>query len=533
MKNKTKEPIEKIINERIKKYKEFVPKSIIKDSDRRGEAFQLYVVKVIKNIDHNYISDEQRIDKSGREYLIDFFFSNKNFSKIDILCVQTGNYTQRILSDLKDGIIKLLLEHKKLDNKKLESKRKKFWKNKSSIEYINIFCCTINRSKEIREYLDDLALILNKKIKSNYPKTKINIFLLDGTQLLTYEKKLLSKEIGKYELKLKGGQEGLIQNIFDKSEIKSVNIALVKTKDLLKIYREKGDLIFYLNIRNDLGLNEVNKSILKDASSDYFWCLNNGLAIVCDSFDRKASSDVYSIINPVVINGQQTLRTLSKEPIKKNHYILCKIIVTSDIDFIEKITETTNSQTHIEYRDLKSNHPLLISLEELFKMNNLTLKRKKEKRTRFQPFTYTSKTVAQSVMSTLKYKPNIGRLGKDKILFDKYFEDIFLSDDKKIILSILIYDNVNRCVKLILKKSKSEISKFVWHITCRIWKKELMKKREPNLDKIIVKYKKMSLSNSIIKKEYQFLYKRIPKNIIKNKQVGSYLNKDESLQIIR
>lgn len=535
MKNKELISVNQVIEKRIDQYEKFVHKSIKEPTQRRGEAFQLYVVKVIKNIDHSQIQDEKRIDKSGREYLIDYLFNNKDFSIIDILCIQTGGYNEKSLSDLDIGINKLLLEHKELSNPKLEKKRKIFWKNKSNIEIINIFCCSIHYSIKIKEHLDEMELFLSNKIKTHYPKAKITIFLLGSVQLLTYEKKLLSKEIGKFKLSLKNGESSLIQNIFEDDDIKSVSIALIKTKDLLKIYKEKRDLIFYLNIRKDLGLNQVSKSISKDMSSDYrdyFWCLNNGLTIVCDKFDREVNSSEYSIINPVVINGQQTLRTLSKEKINNTHYILCKIVVTSNIEFIEKITETTNSQTEIKQQDLKSNHPLLMALEELFKINDLIFKRKKEKRAGSQLLTYNSKRVAQSVMSILMHQPNIGRLGKDKILFDKYFEDIFSKDYKKIILSVLICDNVDKCVKLIAQENKSEISKFAWHIACRIWEKEIKKNSNPNFDKLIIKYKEMVLTPPIIKEEYESLYKMIPEDIKQNKQIGPYLNSDKSLKII-
>lgn len=540
MKKNQEESVNIIINERISEYnKKFVSAEIKGEPGRRGEAFQLYVVKTVEGIEPNDIALDDRIDKAGREYLIDFFFIRKDFSEIDIICAQTGNYSERMLSDFKIGFGKIFFGHNKLENNNLERKRKKIWNKKESIGIINIFFCAINLSEELKNYFQKLESDLSYDIKQNYPKARVNVFPLGGSELIVYEKKLLSKKIGKYELNLKNNKDGLIQIGFNSGEIENVNVALVKTKDLLKIYEEKDDLIFYLNIRDDLGLNKVNKGLRKEIVGDfsnYFWCLNNGLTIVCDKFDRKINDPAYSILNPIIVNGQQTLRTLflSRTDIKKDHYILCKIITTSDINFIEKITETSNSQTEIKYQDLKSNHTLLLCLEELFKINGLILKRKKGKRGKILPLSYSTKIVAQSVVSILLSQPNKGRLGKDRILFDDLFEEIFSKNYQEIILSVLIYDNVKKCIKSILSnnKSKSEINKFIWHIACQIYKK-IKLKNNVNMDQLIQAYKNMSIKDQEIETEYDSLYKLIPKDILKNKNIGAYLNREESLAIIK
>ena len=528
-----------IIDERIKQYDtRWVPSTIKEEYNRRGEAFQLFAVKTIKNIKPTDITEKDRIDKKGREYLIDFFFLDKNFSELDIICVQTSNYSERELSDFKIGFNKIFLEHNKLDNDNLEYKRKKIWGKKGTIETINIFFCAISISEKLKSYFEKLESDLESIVKNYYPKAKINVFPLGGSELMVYEKKLLSKAIGRYDLNLKDEQNGLIQNRFN-GEIENANVALVRTKDLLKIYEEKGDLIFYLNIREDLGMNQVNKGLLKDINgsfSDYFWCLNNGLTIVCDKFDRKINSPTYSILNPIIINGQQTLRTLNfcRRSIKKDHYVLCKIITTSDINFIEKITETSNSQTEIKYQDLKSNHILLICLEELFKLKGLILKRKKGKRGRILPFSYSSRIVAQSVVSILMSWPHIGRLGKDKIIFDKYFDEIFSKDYKEIILSVLIYDKVAQCVKNMPKDLKNNINQFIWHIVAQIWKDEILKNRKNvNMDEKIEEYRYKEFTNNQIKEIYGLMYKDIPVEIKRNKKLSTYLNTDKSLQLIK
>ena len=537
MKNQEKS-VNIIINERIDQYDKNLPITIKGKSNCRGEAFQLFAVKTIKNIAPNNIFKEDRIDKQGREYLIDFFFLNKDFSEIDIICAQTGNYSERILSDFKIGFNKIFLEHTKLTNANLESKRKKIWKNKEAIEIINIFFCTINLSKELKDYFEKLETELESIVNKDYPKTKINIFPLDGSGLMVYEKKLLSKAIGQYDLNIKDNKGGLIQNRFD-GEIEKVNVALVEIRDLLKIYKEKGDLIFYLNIREDLGKNRVNNGMLKDINNsrlDYFWCLNNGLTIVCDKFNKKTTGSAYSILNPIIINGQQTLRTLNscQNKIKDDHYILCKIITTSDINFIEKITETSNSQTHIEYRDLKSNHTLLIVMEELFKLNNLFLKRKKGKRGKSLPFSYSSKIVAQCVMSVLMSRPNIGRLGKDKVLFDEHFDEIFNKDYKEIILSVLIYDKVRECIKNMPKNLKNNVNQFIWHIVAQIGKDEILKnKKNVNKDEKIEEYRHKKFTNNQIEKNYQLMYEGIPAKIKKDRKLSTYLNTEESLKLIK
>ena len=371
-----------IIEDRIKKFNQYVPNKFKGESGIRGESFQLYSVNTITGIKPDHIKDNQRIDKSGREYLMDFIFFDSSNKNAKILCVQTAKYSNRVLSDLYRGIEKILLNEKKIDNPKLEKIRKFFWKNKESFENIKIFCCTTQYSEEINKSIRKEEDEINSKIESQYSNLKIQIVQVGNEDFLTYEKQLLVKNIGKYDLKIKNGQKGLIKNNFSDGLVKNVCLCLVDASSLVNIYKRNEEKLFYLNIRNDLGKNSVNQNIQQEIESgdnQYFWCFNNGLTIICDAFDRKTTSSDFIICNPVIVNGQQTIRTLSKIKLKNTNYILCKIVVTSSIKFIEKITETTNSQTKINYQDLKSNHPYLLAIEEIFLMNNLSLKRKKGK----------------------------------------------------------------------------------------------------------------------------------------------------------
>ena len=75
----------------------------------------------------------------------------------------------------------------------------------------------------------------------------------------------------------------------------------------------------------------------------------------------------------MIINGGQTTVTLSNANIYDNTRILLKIYNLSDDEIIAKITEGTNSQNPINFRDLKSNNPIQKIIQDYFKDNGILL----------------------------------------------------------------------------------------------------------------------------------------------------------------
>ena len=159
-------------------------------------------------------------------------------------------------------------------------------------------------------------------------------------------------------------------------------VATVSAKEFIKMYKEAGEKnILEKNIRYYKGLNAINKKIKEIAESpiesQFFWFVNNGISLVCDSFAPPRGdtngNKILKLKNPMIINGGQTTVTLSNANIYDNTRILLKIYNLSDDEIIAKITEGTNSQNPINFRDLKSNNPIQKIIQDYFKDNGILL----------------------------------------------------------------------------------------------------------------------------------------------------------------
>lgn len=76
--------------------------------------------------------------------------------------------------------------------------------------------------------------------------------------------------------------------------------------------------MFARNIRGFLGSTEINKGMRHTLKRepDKFWYYNNGITIVCDGAERiqEPGKALLRIVNPQIINGQQTTRVLAETP---------------------------------------------------------------------------------------------------------------------------------------------------------------------------------------------------------------------------
>ncbi|MFX0546272.1 AIPR family protein [Roseovarius sp. S1116L3] len=135
--------------------------------------------------------------------------------------------------------------------------------------------------------------------------------------------------------------------------------------------------IFDQNVRVYLKRrNRINRRIIESALSDHnhmFWYQNNGITMTCDKVDLGPSrrSPKIKLTNVQIVNGGQTSNCLfeaAKEDKAKveDVILLVRIIETSSEDVKMSIAETTNSQTPINVRDLRSNDRQQRQLEESF-----------------------------------------------------------------------------------------------------------------------------------------------------------------------
>jgi hypothetical protein len=146
-------------------------------------------------------------------------------------------------------------------------------------------------------------------------------------------------------------------------------IGSVRVAELASLLRDEktgfvDEGLFHANVRGHLGVqNPVNREIaatLRGSENNRFFCLNNGITIVCDKYLYQSGGFPVTLHRPQIVNGRQTAQTifdvLREAPSKINDVKVCvRVIETSDASLIEEISVATNSQSRIGSRDLRAN----------------------------------------------------------------------------------------------------------------------------------------------------------------------------------
>lgn len=214
---------------------------------------------------------------------------------------------------------------------------------------------------------------------------------------------------------------------------KAVIVAL-PLKDCVKIPGIKDGSLFRKNVRQSLGTsNKVNKGIahtIKKDAGDFFF-LHNGITAICSQM--SIHDGILSVKELNVVNGCQSLSTIYSisEYAKKadNGYIMFRFYEISDSDRADKISTSTNSQSAVKARDLRSNDKAVLSMKKAYELcytDGYFITKRGEK------------------VDTVKYNTahivNLTDLGKQMIawhsqrptisysetkIFDKYFDQLF------------------------------------------------------------------------------------------------------------
>lgn len=214
---------------------------------------------------------------------------------------------------------------------------------------------------------------------------------------------------------------------------KAVIVAL-PLKDCVKIPGIKDGSLFRKNVRQSLGnSNKVNKGIahtIKKDAGDFFF-LHNGITAICSQM--SIHDGILSVKELNVVNGCQSLSTIYSisEYAKKadNGYIMFRFYEISDSDRADKISTSTNSQSAVKARDLRSNDKAVLAMKKAYELcytDGYFITKRGEK------------------VDTVKYNTahivNLTDLGKQMIawhsqrptisysetkIFDKYFDQLF------------------------------------------------------------------------------------------------------------
>ncbi len=211
-------------------------------------------------------------------------------------------------------------------------------------------------------------------------------------------------------------------------------IASIQLKECIKIPGIKDGSLFRKNVRQSLGNNnKVNKSIAQTLCNDVndFFFLHNGITAICSKI--TIDGNCLSVKEVNVVNGCQSLSTIysHSETVKKSAdgYIMFRFYEIADNDKADKISTSTNSQSAVKARDLRSNDKAVLAIKKAY-----------EQKYTDGYFITKRGEVADSVRYNTSHIINLTDLGKQLIawhsqrptnsysetkIFDKYFNQLF------------------------------------------------------------------------------------------------------------
>jgi len=144
---------------------------------------------------------------------------------------------------------------------------------------------------------------------------------------------------------------------------------MVAGEEVAAWWNDKGKRLFAKNIRQMLGITEVNEEIRHTLEKfpENFWYFNNGITIVADAIKKSAvggnSRDLgsFKASNISVVNGAQTVSTVGRYKLdggvnleKVKIPIRLISLEGADEEFGGNVTKTNNRQNRIENRDFVS-----------------------------------------------------------------------------------------------------------------------------------------------------------------------------------
>lgn len=409
--------------------------------------------------------------KQTEEYLftlemVDLFYYKGNIGKIDIKTGFTdGTGDGGIDFIYTDDEVMYLIQGKTSEDLTIEDISNVFYKMKNTVEnfesgeYSQYSKKLKSVYKNVYDSLDDnknIELVLFTNIKLNEEVLKKINKLREKPEFSSFE--IIIHDKGDIERKeiLAYSDRDLVEEdavqIFLNKENKNdklsygengiiVNVKATSIKSLYEKHSDSG--LFSYNLREHVSQKNVDEGIeftIKN-DKDNFWFYNNGITIGCEDFIE--SGNKIKLYNFSIINGAQTTTKIGKSKLidgKHDFPLVCKI-VKSDLnnkksrEFIGKISEASNSQKPIKFRDLKSNdiqqkeleakagsnkYPLAIEIKRGVKAKNYNKVREKWQRV-------SNEYVGQLILSCVFQKPGIARNSKNTIFSSKkMYQQVFV-----------------------------------------------------------------------------------------------------------
>lgn len=214
---------------------------------------------------------------------------------------------------------------------------------------------------------------------------------------------------------------------------KAIIVAL-PLKDCIKIPGIKDGSLFRKNVRQSLGTgNKINKGIartIKNNAGDFFF-LHNGITAICSQM--SIHNGILSVKELNVVNGCQSLSTIfSYSELAKradSAYIMFRFYEISDAEKADNISTSTNSQSAVKARDLRSNDKAVLAMKKAYEQFYpdgyfVTKRGEKVDTVKYNTAHIVNLTdLGKQLIAWHSQRPNLS-YGETKI-FDKYFDQLF------------------------------------------------------------------------------------------------------------
>ena len=246
------------------------------------------------------------------------------------------------------------------------------------------------------------------------------------------------------------------------TDIKSLicRISLKELVDLYHNFQPNPEKIFESNVRGLQSSKKVSNQILSSLENTNkaknFYKLHNGITIVGDKIS-ETNSVKYIISNPQIVNGCQTITTISNHfksdrAAKQLDYgsVVCKIFSANKSE-VESICLASNSQVSINPWDLRTNDNIQIIIESYLNKEGIKYNRKAVRNSSNNELTF--KELGQWLCASFLQKPAFSKNSRAKIfdnnnngvtsIYHQLFNSKTNFSEVKKVVECFVYKNQN------------------------------------------------------------------------------------------
>ncbi|MEU8298944.1 AIPR family protein [Micromonospora sp. NPDC048909] len=163
--------------------------------------------------------------------------------------------------------------------------------------------------------------------------------------------------------------------------MRAVN-GIVDAAQVAEWYSQHGDSLFQRNIRESLGVTQVNADIQRTLVEEphTFWYRNNGLTMLCDTIKVTPLSRIepygpatVDVRGASIINGAQTVAAIASamradSAAAGRAAVGIRIIESDHPEVSDEITRATNTQNRVELRDFVALKSEQVAIREDFRL---------------------------------------------------------------------------------------------------------------------------------------------------------------------